>query len=90
VGIVGSAALGLVLGWITFSVTRGTRGTLGMISRAILFTAAMFAGAAALAFLHVGSDGALTASIGFGVGALAASAALGIRRSASSINHNGG
>src|SRR5258708_5653698 len=90
VGIVGSAVLGRVLGWICFSLTRSPRGTLGMRSRAILFTTATFAGAAALALLHVGSDGAVTTSIGFGVGALAESAVSGIRQSASSINQNGG
>lgn len=89
-GIVGSAALGLVLGWISYSVARGAPGTHGMSSRAFLFTTAMLVGAAALALLHVGPGGALTAAIGFGAGAMAASAALGIRQSASSNNQNGG
>ena len=87
-GLLGCAALGLVLGWVVFLVARGMRGILAMSSRALIFAAAVFFGAAALALIHVGPSGALTTSIGVGVGALCAWALLGVK--ASSIAQAGG
>lgn len=89
-GVVGAAALGLVLGWISCLAARGTRGAFRISARAFAFAAAMFAGAAALTLLHVGLNGALAASIGFGAGSLTAAAVLGIRHAESPINRNGG
>ncbi len=52
---------------------------LGVGWRAVAFAGVALLGAAALAFIYVGPQGALTASIAFGVGTLAAVAALGTR-----------
>jgi hypothetical protein len=90
VGLLGSAAFGLVIGWLCFLVARGTRGAFGVSARSLIFTAATFLGSAALAFFHVGSNGALTMSIGAGLGVLAGAAVFGIRPVASSIGQNGG
>jgi hypothetical protein len=89
-GLLGAAALGFVSGWVCFLVARGTRGMFGMSLPALGFAAAMFFGATALALIHVGSNGALTTSIGVGAGALAACAVFWIAPAASSVDQNGG
>lgn len=88
--LLGSAALGLVLGWLSFLVGRGTRGMLGVSARAFAFACVALAGAASLGFFHVGLSGVLAAAIGVGAGVLAAEAALGIGPAASSIDQTGG
>ena len=88
--LLGSAALGLVLGWLSFLVGRGTRGMLGVSARALAFAGVALIGAAALGFFHVGLNGALAAAISLGVGVLAAAAAIGIGPAASSIGQTGG
>jgi hypothetical protein len=50
----------------------------------------MFLGATALALIHVGSNGALTAAAGVGVGALVAYAVFRIAPAVASVNQNGG
>jgi hypothetical protein len=77
--LLGSAALGIVMGWVSVLVGRGTRGILGVSWRAVAFAGVALLGAAALAFIYVGPQGALMASIAFGVGTLAAAAVLGTR-----------
>lgn len=75
--LLGSAALGLVLGWLSFLVSRGSRAQFSV--SALGFAAVALIGAAALAFFYVGLAGALAASIGVGAGMLGASAVLGIK-----------
>ncbi len=75
----GSMALGIVMGWVSVLVGRGTSGVLGVSWRAVAFAGVALLGAGALAFIYVGPQGALTASIAFGAGALAAAAVLGTR-----------
>jgi hypothetical protein len=90
VALLGSAALGLVLGWLSFLAGRGTRGRFGVSARALAFAGVALIGGAALGFFHVGPNGALTAAVSVGIGAACAAAVLGVRPIASSIDQTGG
>jgi len=70
----GSAALGVVMGWVSVLVGRGTSGLSGISWRAIVFGSAALLGTVALAVIYGRSRGALAASIAFGVGVVAAAA----------------
>jgi hypothetical protein len=74
--LLGSAALGVVLGWISVLVGRGSP---GVSWRAVAFACASLVGAAALAFAYVGTQGAVAASLAFVAGILIAAAVLGTR-----------
>lgn len=76
--IFGPIALGVVMGWVSALVGRGTGGPLGVSWRALAFAAFALAGAAFLTFFYDGWQGAGTTAIAFAGGALAAAALFGI------------
>jgi hypothetical protein len=75
--IFGSMALGLVMGWVSVLVGRGTSGPFGVSWGALIFAGVSLLAAAILAFFYGRANGALASLIAFGVGAFAARAVLG-------------
>ena len=70
----GSAALGVVMGWVTVLDGRGTIRLSGISWRAIVFGNAALLGTVALAFIYERSRSLLAASIAFAAGMFAAAA----------------
>jgi hypothetical protein len=88
--LLGTMALGIVMGWVSVLLGRRTSGLLGVSWRAAAFAVLALAGAGALAFIHAGSQGAFIASIAFGAGIVAAATVLGIRAAENSTSRQMG
>jgi hypothetical protein len=72
----GAAALGLVFGWLAILVARSTDGRLRPGAREACYFAFSLLNATAVAYAYVGRPGLIAAAIGFGLGAVAGTAAL--------------
>lgn len=77
--LLGSAGIGVVLGWVSVLVGRRTSGTLGVSWRALAFACVALIGAAALAFAYAGAQSAFAASLAFFASLFAAAVVLGTK-----------
>lgn len=87
--ILGSIALGCVMGWLCVLVGRGTHGPLGVSWGALVFAGVALLGAAILTFFYAGAKGTLATVVALAAGAFAARIVLGAR-AAPVTNQTGG